>query len=437
MTRPYRSRRSVLAACGAGLAALAGCSAVDATLGDGEEREYDAGALAALGGEVPTRPDAFPVRVGEEEVERHYDRARELLAAVPERPEVPNGAVAERLRDRRERAVGRLEDRPELPTGPRRLDAARRVRGDAAEVEGAYRAAVGETGRGTVAGRRAELRSDLHSFESEWDYRGGEPSAALVVHAELERLRGTVRRSAEAWPPFPADPAADVFRVGEIVEDLEDGRAALTDAERLRTRYVAGTADPRSFRPAITAASHRLERRASWRRRNVHGALDRPAREAFDRSVEGTPAEHLYSEARQHARRAADDEGTRRTGEHATATLGRATDLAGLRAFEAVVDAVEAGGYGPPEDADRVATAREEAVAALREAWATDPAPVSVEVAEAAHRAIWEGDRRLERTDGRAHEVDAAFASFAYAGLYAEAVPDVVAAVADALGDVG
>jgi hypothetical protein len=444
-----RSRRAILAASGAGLAALAGCAGIDVPLGgEDEEREYDPEALARLvDGDDPTAPDVFPVRVTEATVERHYDRARELLSTVPERPEVPNGVIAERLREERERAAERLEEREraaerleerdDAPTGLERLEDARYARIEAAEIEGSYRAAVGEVDHETVAERRAALRADRLGFETEWEYRGDDPARALVVHAELERLVGEARRSAEAWPPFPDDPRDDVFRVGEIVGELERGRAALGDATRLRSRYVEGT-ETRSYRSAITAAAGRLERRTTDHRRRLHDHLDRRASEAFERSVEGTPAEYLYHEARQRARGAADGaERARRTGDHATAALRSGTGLAALRTFGAVVDAVEAGEYGPPEDVDRLATAREDAVAALREAWGTEPVPASVELTWPARDALQDARYRLEDAEGDARMVRHAYANLAYAGLYAERVPEVVAAVTGALAGDG
>lgn len=426
----------MLGACGAGLAVLAGCADLRARFGDGEEeRGYDAGPLVEVTeGEAPTRPDTFPVDVTDRTLERHYGRAREFVATVPERPDVPNGVVAERLRSLRARAVEGIDDRRDAATGPWRLDAARRVRGEAAEVNGAYRAAVGELERKAITRSRGKLRADLHALVAESNYLGDDPAETLIVHAELEGLRGRVRRSAEAWPPFPSDPAADVFRAAEIVGTVEEGWAALGDAIRLRARYLDGTSDQRSYRGSITATAHRLDRRASLDRRRVDEYLDVRATEAFERNVEGTPAAEVYEEARRTVEFASGDaDRDRRSGEYAMATLGAATELASIRAFRAAIGAIEAGEYGHPKDAERVVTAHEEAVAALREAWATEPAGVSVEVAEPAREAVAEAHHRLDGTDGQAHEVDSAFASLAYARLYAEAVPDVAAAVVGAL----
>lgn len=433
------SRRSVLAACGAGLAALAGCAEVDVSLGEDEEREYDPEALARLAEDGdPTAPDAFPVRVPDETVERHYDRAGELLAAVPERPDVPNGVIAERIREERERAAERLEERDDAPTGFERLGDARYARREAAEVNGAYRAAVEGIDRETVAERRSALRADRLEFEAEWDYRGDDPARALVVHAELERLVEDARRNAEAWPPFPDDPRDDVFQVGEIVGEVERGRAALGDAIRLRTRYTEEATDPESYRAVVTAAAGRLELRTTDRRRRLHGYLDRRASEAFERSVEETPAEYLYHEARQRVRGAAEGaEEARRTGDHATAALRSAIELAGLRAFDEVVDAVEAGEYGPPEDVDRIAAAHEDAVAALEEAWGTEPIPASVELSWPARDSLQDARYRLEDADVDARMVHRAYASLVYTRLYAERVPEAVGALTDALGGGG
>jgi hypothetical protein len=428
----------VLATCGAGLAALAGCGEVEVDMGEQDEREYDASALSAIveGREVPTRPDAFPVRVDGELVDRHYDRARELVDAVPERPDVPNGTVVERLREQRGRVVDDLDDPRDATTGRRRLEDARDVRGEAAEVNGAYHAAVGEVDRAEVAQRRRTLRADLHGFESTWAYRGATPSETLVFHAELERLRRAVRRSAEAWPPFPADPRDDVFRVGEIEGNLETGWTTLADADRLRTRYLEAIDEPEPFRSSITAATYRLDRRTSMRHRRAGEYLDVPATALpFERSVdEGTPAAMLYERARRGVENASEAaELSYRAGEPARATLRGARELASRRAFGAVLDAVEAGEYAPPEDAERLATARSAALAALREAWRTEPVAVSAEVAGPARQSLASAYFRLEGADGQAFEANDALADFAYARLYAEALPAVVGSVVAAL----
>lgn len=435
-----RSRRSVLATCCAGMAGLAGCSSVGIGGNGDDEPEYDRNRLGEIARkEIPARPEAFPVTVTDGMVARHYDRARELLDAVPSRPTVPNGEVTKRLRDMREEvatAVADSEpDEDRERRGAERLDRARHDRSDAAELLGAYRAATGELDPEWVADRRTRLRSDLRSFEREWTYRAGDPADALVVHAALEGYCDRVRRSAEAWPPVPADPVTAPLDVGEIVRGVEGGRATLSDATRLRDRYVATLDDPRSVRAAITAAAHRIHRRSSFAgRRMEEYARGGPDDLPFDRSLEGTPAIHFFDELQADVRYEGESaEEDRRVGNYASATLSSARRLAGVRAFETVFDGIEAGKYETPEDAERVADARETAVEAVETAWQTSPTAVSVDVTYPAHDAVRWGHRKLDGSRGGRSAVNEALASFVYARLYAEAVPDVLETVRNVL----
>lgn len=434
------SRRSVLMACGTGLAALAGCTGVDIGGQDrDDDPDYDPAILDGIvRAGVPARLDAFPVDVTDRMIERHTDRARELLSEVPQRPDIPNGVVAERLRADREHVVEGLEGgASEEATRIGRLSHARGVRSDAAEVSGAYRAAKGSVDSTTVEEQRESLREDSLVFEADWDYRGDDPARALVVHAEIEELHRSARRNAEAWPSFPDDPTTDVFQVGEIQRNLEAGRAALSDAERLRARYLDGIDDPNSYRETFTVAAHELHFRVQYVSRRFHDFLDHTDRAEelpFDRSLDDTPARELFYTARSYAdvaiRRRGDD--YRRDGEYATAILYQARGLVSLRAFEAVIDAIEAGEYGRPERADRVVAERDAAVAALETAWETDPVPLSAEITWPAREALDHGVYDLERGyDARA--AHSALERFAFARLYAEAVPPVVGTVTDVL----
>lgn len=438
------TRRGVLAACGAGLTALAGCASVDlSSRGRDDDREYDAERLAALAERgTPTPRNGFPVAITVTELDRHRDRARDLVSIVPDRPDIPNGAVAEQLRTDRERVRDDLAGDGESAGDDERTDFdrladVRRVRADAAEVAGAYRAATRAIHRRGIEARREALREDRRAFEAEWAYRGDDAAGALVVGAALEDLLERARRGAEAWPSFPDDPAADVFRVGEITRTLEAGRAALADAVDLRTRYLNGGSDAPSHRGAIAAAAHRLRDRTLWNRQAIHEYLDADVSALpFNRRIEGTPAAELYRRARLRAEDALrGPDRARRSGEHATATLQGARGIASLRAFEAVIEALEAGEYGPPENAEHVATAHEAAVDALGAAWRTAPTAVSVKVAAPARWAVGRGLSGLERSDGHHRDVDRAVASFGYARLYAEAVPVVIGTVVEVLED--
>lgn len=435
---PRPPRRAFLAACGTGLAALAGC--LDVGVGVGDDREYDVGRLSDVAAaDGPARPDAFPVATTGAMLDRHYDRAEELVSAVPERPTVPNGVVTRRLREERKHVVADLEGNhdDENETGLGRLSRARHVRSDAAEVDGAYRAATGGIDREVVAEREDTLRADLRSFEAAWAYRGDTPARALAVHAELEDLRGRVRRDGDAWPPIPADPATDPFQVGRRIGELESGRATLGDADRIRRAYLAGVDEPQSFRPAITAAAHRLEERGRWERRWVDGYVEpRSGDPPFDRSIEDTPAESLYRRAQIHA--SAHVEHARqslREGDPAAAALANARGLAGLATLADAVDVIQAGKYGRPEDVEVVVTAHEEAVAAVEAALGTEPVAVTVDVAFPATEALESGRYYLERADGDGHGVHEAIGEFAFARRYAQTVPSAVEAVVDALAE--
>lgn len=446
---PRPSRRVLLAACGTGLAALAGCT--DLGLGGGDDRAYDVGRLSAVdAADAPTRPDAFPVAIAAPLLERHYDRADRLLSAVPKRPEIANGVVARRLGEERARVSDALEearnggsrsegDRDEDETGLGRLAHARYVRYSAAEVEGAYRAATVGVDRGAVVERGEALHADLRSFEADWAYRGGTPERALVVHAELERLRRAVRQDAEAWPSIPADSATDPFRVGRRIGNHESGRATLGDADRIRRAYLDGVDQPRSLRAAITGAAHRLDERVGWERRwaddyVVHRSEDSP----FDRSLSDTPAEALYRRAQIHANAHAEDARQHlRDGDHASAVLAYARGLTSLVTLAGVVDAIQAGKYGRPDGVEVVSTAHEEAVAAVDAALGTEPIPVTVDVVFPASEALENGRHYLDGADGDAHDVHEALGEFAFARRYADSVPSGVETAVDALAETG
>ena len=381
-----RSRRAVLTACGAGLTALAGCSG----LGFGEDTPtYDTARIAALGRkEVPRPPATFPVSVPDAMRVRHLDRARKLVERVPERPDLPNGAVVERLRQERESVVERLDasgDEANEPVGNPlvRLREARSVRGDAAAVDAAYRAATDAITPRAVADRRTRLRSDLLAFERDWTYRGDDPAAAAVVHGALEALRLDARPGIAPDRAFPDAPSTDVFRAGEVVRHLEVGRAALSDAERLRARYRDGLSDPRPYRSVLSVAASRLRRISRQYYREIEAYTD-PDPEAlpFDRSVEGTPLERLYFRTVDGVEIfRTDAEEARHRGDHATALIETGTYLTALRALESVVADIRRDRIAVPETVDGIVSVRREAIEALERAWSTTPSVLAAEVA--------------------------------------------------------
>jgi hypothetical protein len=92
-------RRDLLVACGAGLASAAGCAGLG---GDEGAPSVDTDRLATMvdPGDMPESP--LPYAVPEGLVTAHEERAETLLDAVPEDPDVPNGAVAAELAEERD-----------------------------------------------------------------------------------------------------------------------------------------------------------------------------------------------------------------------------------------------------------------------------------------------------------------------------------------------
>ena len=429
------SRRDLLAACGASLAALAGCSGVDA--GPGSALRFDPDRVADVAAmPVPEPPTGFPVEVTDAMVETHLERARERLDAVPPSPAVPNGEVAERLARDRARVREAVAAVPGSSSGgPGRLRRARHVRADAAEVAAAYRAATGRLEPAAVEEAREALRADRLAFEEDWAYRGADAVGALVVHAEVESLLETARRRADAWPPVAAEPVDDPFQAGAAVRGVEAARAALLDARRLDEHHLAGVDEPVSFRAGFTVVAHRLEHRTRYARHRVQEFLERGPNEAgFGRSLDGTPALHLYRRARRPAEGLVDRfDRERRAGRYASATLAGTRALGALRAFEAAIDAIDEDAYTSRVSVDDLATARERAVAALRDAWSTPPAVLSVAVTGLVRDAIRHAHHDLEGAEGDEGAVRSAIGLFAYARLLAETVPETVETVVDLL----
>jgi hypothetical protein len=422
---------------------VAGCSGVD-VLGSGDDRAFDSDRLAEVGArELPTPPDAFPVAVPDAMVERHRDRARALLDRVPEEPDVPNGSVVRKLRRDREDVVESLDGDGHDEDDPlERLEEARHVRESAATVEAAYRAATADVSRDAVAGRREEVRQELLEFRATWTYRGGDAATAVVFHRALEDLARDVRRGIEPRHAFPDDPLNDVFAVGEIVGGIEDARAALDDADRLRVRYLDDLTDPSRYRTAIATAVRRLENLLRARDRDLTDSLD-PAEPPFDRSIENTPAERLYVEAVQSVRGSHDDvRAARRRGDRAEAFFEAGYGLASIDALEAIVAAIEDGRVEEPTDAEEVATEKEAAVDALETAWASTPAVLSVELARPAHNLLRRGTRDItghrfeDDHEPTTRDADRAYVNFYSATRAAEAVPATVDVLARSLDEV-
>lgn len=435
-----RSRRAVLAAGGVVLATVAGCS----TLGLGDDTPaYDPGALAALSERaLPEPPAVFPVAVPTAMIARHRNRARRLIEGVPEMPDIPNGAVAQRLQRERQEVLDELEgsdpDRSDPEEGPLdRLGEARHTRADAAAVAAAYRAATGDITADGVATRRERLWTDRGGFVRAWRYRGGDPAASLVIHRHLEDLLREVRQVTMPERAFPAEPAAAVFRVGAIVRRLEDGRAALTDAEGLRSRYLETVAEPTSFATALSVGSARLQQRKRRQGERLHEYVAPDADQLpFDRSLDGTALERLYREAAASVQRRTEEASrARRRGALATALLEVGFELTARRMFETIVTAIRDGDLASPIGVAEIESAQQRAIEQVETAWTTAPTVVAVTLTRPAYALLRRGTGDLSgrRGDDEVDSMDAhrAFASFVRAAHYAEAVPHTVTDLRD------
>lgn len=433
------SRRAVLAACGAGLSTLAGCS----RLGVGEESpSFDTARLVALGEEdVPRPPATFPVSITDAMVSRHRERARELVERVPAQPDVPGESVAEQLRADRATVLERLDEDGDAANDPlERLDDARDAREKAAAVEAAYRAATEGIAPEAVADRRAKLRSTLLAFERDWEYRGDDPGPAIVVHGAFEELLLAARPAVEPERSFPDNPGTLPLRAGENVGHLEAGHAAVADAERLRTRYRDGLSDPRPYRTAMSVAASRLRRITRRYRHDLDDYIGtEPGTYPFDRTIEDTPLELLYSRVTDGLELyRADAEEARHRGDHATALVETGIHLTVLRALEAIVADIEDDRVAVPETADDVAAARREAIDGLQRAWATTPATLATDLAVWAYGLVdyarydlrGKGEEDYTPPAGAAYD---AWAQYVTAARVAAAVPPTVVDTAGAV----
>lgn len=434
------SRRRWLVACGTGMGmgmlGLAGCAAVRDRIERDDGLQFDPGALVDLAERPrPSPPGRFPVAIPPAQIEHHRERTRALLDAVPTAPDLPNEAMAARLRRERQSAAEALsDDEWDASTGPLdRLDGARYDRSRAAEVRAAYRAATGDLDRSAVVERRGRLRTDFHAFVEQWAYRAPDPVTALVVHRELEALVRETRDGTNAWPPFPNAPRDAVFRVGARVQSLERGRAALEDAAAIRERVVDSSSSVRSYRTTTTGAATQLERDLGHTAHRMDPYLDADE-SPLDRDIDDTPAGELYQTARHHA------DGAERAVERAmdrdhpaTAILRAGTGLTALETLESVVEAVEAGRYGRPDTANRVRRERERAVATLEHAWAHEPQPLSRALAFPALDALLTASQAIDRGSLGPSEVFHSYANYAHARHYAALVPAATDHVAAAL----
>lgn len=296
------SRRALLAVGAGGIIGFAGCS-----MRIGTDETIDDERLRRLASTRPlTAPHHFPFRVTNDMFARHRGRTQELIRSVPASPDVPNQLVRNKIDSRRERLVRQLSERGELtptvsgrhesddrgePEPPdRRLSELRKLRVEAANLQGTYRAATGAVTGNDVRQQRDRLRDRLAEFHAAWSYSGRGPLAAIHGNRELEALVSGVGQELEPWPLFPPSPAVDVDETGYIVQKLEAAAATMDDAEAFRRQQPTDGPD---YRPAMTATATWLRRRARREAESVEQYRDNGLA-AFNRELGDSVARDLF-----------------------------------------------------------------------------------------------------------------------------------------------
>lgn len=453
MTRDghHQSRRRFLRSTGTVAATLstvattglAGCAALpDLDDEDLSPPDYDQSAVTAtVSDPFPVAPAVFPVAIPDARFQDHETRARELLDAVPENPDIPNEVVAERITRHRTDLADRFGDMERTTTPRDRLGRWRYYRTDAAEVWGSYVSATDQYSTDEFQSRYEELRSEYAAFAENWDYRGSDPTEALVVHHAIERLVSHGRDELLTTGPFPTDPQTAVFEAGRMVEAHERAAANLADARTFREQFLAGEANPPSRRLPFAAATERLRDPVEIRvsREPYDSALEKGP-DALDVDIGSGPAGRAFQHARRYAmgaqralRRARDQNNA------ATGTLQAARYRHAHHTFRETVDAIQAGDITWPQDVAGLRRLREDTIAALETAWDTDPKHLAVELTRQATDVL--GHARPRRFDDTAdehptvddHDLADFVGTLHYAKRYADGVPDLTRTVVDTI----
>jgi len=392
------TRRGTLALLGVGT--LAGCSAAN-PLGGDDETELDGAAIrSAVAAESPRIPERLPVGVGSAHLAATRERARTLLDAVPANlgPEqVPNGAIRERIRRKREHAADSFDRAHEAPTPFERLEAFADARAEARFAAGAWRAIDEGLTREELADEADAVREDRRAFRERWQYVGGDPVAAVRVHAAIERRVDRGRADLAFGEPRRYR-LGNPLGVGEIAEEIERARVAVDDAAHCYDRLVQSVDEPTALRARFVDAREAL-RDAFEAEREALPSVD-PAKpwqvEGVD--VADTPAEAALDDLYRPVDPRHDD----RWGE---ASLARSLlwvhgSFVGLAAFASLRERVADGETFAVESAEDVAAMRSDAVEAVRTAADESSVPVLTRTM------LTDAADRIGFTDDRLSDVD-------------------------------
>lgn len=382
-------------------------------------------------GSITWPESPFPVAVPAPLTEAHVERARELLAAVPEEPSIPNRAIAEELRSERERVAERLEDDVDEPWPTDELSEWRGRRNGAATFRGSSRAAAGEDDSEAVTERRRAVRDDLSSFVADHEYRAPSPLESVLAHAPIEELVADCRRRTRPDPTYPADPVAHPFRAGDAVGRVELARATLDDARGLRDAYVAERPEASPQWAALIEASDELRISVGRTRSTVRDVLDADE-PPFDTDLAGTVGRSQFMAARGRVESAASEhEEHLHDGDYAIAVIVAGRALAAIEALRATVDGIRNGAYQDDvtvESVTRTADRAREAIAAIEE---SEDQKLAALIARPVFSTFEDAPALIEEGYTDAVQLQG---ELALTELYARAVPGATEFVIDRLG---
>lgn len=424
------TRRELLVSLGTlGAAGLAGCSALPFS-DDGGDAEVTVPADTVRPYDRPQSP--FPVALPATLATRHRDRARELLADVPTDPSIPNAAVADELASERQRVAETVASDTGA-TWPIEVVAERRhERGNAAAVRATYRAATGEGDPSTVATRLRQTRSDLGSFWGDLAYRGSDPLEAVLVYAAIEDLLVACRRWIHRGTDYPEDPVAEPFAAGDAVEFVEIATAGVADARRFRASHLASAEAPNPQWTAVADSVTQLERDVEQTVESVEQFLEAETEAVFEENLDDTIARGLFDDAARRCRNWRESfEEANTNGRYATAVVEAGRTVAAVEALRTAIEAIRDGGYQEQLSVESVRRVAEQARSNLQRIEGTDSSGLAIRIGLPA---IWEYEgavRTLKQERG--YGADYVTPEFAWAALYAGAVPVAAQFVSDRL----
>ncbi|ELZ97968.1 hypothetical protein C440_01933 [Haloferax mucosum ATCC BAA-1512] len=432
-----RTRRDALAGLGTVcLAGLAGCSGV---LGPNESGESDDSfdldastvrETVALG--TPTVNKRVPARISQAFLDELEARVRELLDSAPESAstvEIPNEAVRNTYTERRADALRSLEWAAEAETPFETMRSLTGACQDAAAALATYEAAVGTRTADDVLSERKPTSDALHSFWLGHRYFGDDPSQTLVVHASVENF---VAKSANRLDSMDETRRFEsgAPAVGELAGDLESARVALENARHITDSYWSMLSDPTDFTDVFEQTASSLVSFVTDQGDGVPTSVAAILDE-FDRDLERTPAESLFSETFGGIFAPIDDASEElRNGRPASALLAVHETERNYRAFEAATAAVQDGRLGAVESAAEVRDAKLDALEAIESARSADVHPsLTRRVLSTIDYPVSDGDNSFERAldDDPRYLANDAMGQYRFAAYVARESPDVSA----------